>query len=129
MPYVPHTPDDVSAMLEVLGKDRLEELFGTIPRDVQLKRPLRIPQRRGEAAILAEFSRLASKNTRTDDRPSFLGAGAYRRFIPSAVDSLASRGEFNTAYTPYQPGSQPGHAPGDLRVPDADRPLDGHGDR
>ena len=103
MAYVPHTPEDVAFMLEALGKSRLDDLFSSIPEDVRLDRPLRIEERRNESEIVAEFSRLAAKNTRVDDRPSFLGAGAYRRFIPAAVDYLASRGEFNTAYTPYQP--------------------------
>ena len=103
MAYLPHTPEDVAIMLEAIGKSRLEELFSAIPEEDRLLRPLRIPECRSESEILAEFSRLAEKNLRTDDRPSFLGAGAYRRFIPAAVDYLASRGEFNTAYTPYQP--------------------------
>ena len=103
MAYLPHTPEDIADMLQAIGKSRLEELFSAIPEEDRLQRPLQIPERRSESEVLAEFSRLAEKNLRADDRPSFLGAGAYRRFIPAAVDYLASRGEFNTAYTPYQP--------------------------
>jgi glycine dehydrogenase subunit 1 len=103
MPYLPHTAEEVQSMLEVVGCRRIEDLFRGVPAAIRLERPLRIPARRTEAEVLAEFERLARKNRRLDDRPSFLGAGSYRRFIPAAIDYLSSRGEFNTSYTPYQP--------------------------
>jgi len=108
MSYTPHTPDDEREMLAVLGLERLEDLFESIPRALRLERPLDVPRGRSETEILREFARLAGKNTRMDTRPSFLGAGVYPRFVPSAVDALASRGEFNTAYTPYQPEASQG---------------------
>ena len=103
MPYFPHTEGDREAMLRAIGVETTEDLFRGIPGAIRLRRPLRIPARRSEAEILAELHALASRNRRMDDRPSFLGAGVYRRFIPAALDYLSSRGEFNTSYTPYQP--------------------------
>jgi glycine dehydrogenase subunit 1 len=103
MTYVPHTPEDREAMLRAIGLRSLDELFRGIPEALRLRRPLRIPARRSEAEILTEFERLARRNVRLDERPSFLGAGSYRRYVPAAIDYLASRGEFNTSYTPYQP--------------------------
>ncbi len=90
-------------MLRAVGLGSIEDLFRGIPEGIRLRRPLDIPERRSEAEILAELERLSTRNRRMDDRPCFLGAGAYRRFIPAAVDYLASRGELSTAYTPYQP--------------------------
>ncbi|MBN1442671.1 MAG: aminomethyl-transferring glycine dehydrogenase subunit GcvPA [Planctomycetes bacterium] len=102
MGYVPHDERDRAEMLAALGKERLEDLFRTLPEEIRLRRPLDIPPMRTEAEILREMRALASRNSRMTDRPSFLGAGVYHRFIPSAVDHLASRGEFSTSYTPYQ---------------------------
>jgi glycine dehydrogenase subunit 1 len=103
MPYFPHTSEERQEMLRAIGLESLEDLFRGVPESIRLRRPLSIPARRSEAEILALMDQLAAKNRRMDNRPSFLGAGTYRRFIPAAVDYLASRGEFNTAYTPYQP--------------------------
>src|SRR5262245_4174306 len=103
MPYVPHTSEERKEMLRAIGLESLDDLFRGVPEGIRLKRPLSIPARRSEAEILAMMDKLAAKNRRMDNRPSFLGAGTYRRFIPAAVDYLSSRGEFNTAYTPYQP--------------------------
>ncbi len=103
MAYVQHTDDDIRAMLRAIGVDSLEDLFESIPRDMRLDRPLRVPPARTEREILSHFQEVASANLSLDDVPSFLGAGVYHRFIPAAVDYLASRGEFSTAYTPYQP--------------------------
>jgi glycine dehydrogenase subunit 1 len=103
MVYVPHTPGETRDMLHAIGLEKVEDLFRGIPEPLRLRRPLDIPPARSEAEILAELGRMARRNRRMDDRPAFLGAGVYRRFIPAAIDYLASRGEFNTAYTPYQP--------------------------
>jgi glycine dehydrogenase subunit 1 len=102
MAYVPHTDQDRAEMLETLGLSKLDDLFASIPENIRLRRALDTPALRSEAEILDELARIGSANTRIDNRPSFLGAGVYRRFIPSAIDALSSRGEFNTAYTPYQ---------------------------
>src|SRR5262245_2372741 len=108
MAYLPHTAADVKQMLESVGAASVEDLFRSIPVDVRLQRPLELPAARSEAEILREMERMASKNRRVDDRPTFLGAGVYHRFIPAAVDYLSSRGEFNTSYTPYQPEASQG---------------------
>ena len=89
-------------MLRVLGHENIEDLFSWIPENIRLRRDLELPERSSEPEIIEELGALAGRNARMDNRPSFLGAGTYRRFIPAAVDSLSSRGEFNTAYTPYQ---------------------------
>jgi glycine dehydrogenase subunit 1 len=103
MAYVQHTSDDIEHMLQTVGLAELDDLFRSIPENIRFRHDLKIPERLGEAGILREFQRLGALNRRLDDMPSFLGAGVYDRFTPAAVDSLSSRGEFNTAYTPYQP--------------------------
>jgi glycine dehydrogenase subunit 1 len=103
MAYVPHNEQDREEMLAAAGRERLEDLFRTIPEAIRLRRPLEIPAMRTEAEIIREMRGLASRNSALTSRPSFLGAGVYHRFIPAAVDHLASRGEFSTSYTPYQP--------------------------
>jgi glycine dehydrogenase subunit 1 len=108
MPYVPHTAEDVQRMLQRIEVRSVEDLFRSIPSDLRARAPLAIPEAQTEAAVLREMSRAASRNSRVDDRPCFLGAGVYNRFIPAAVDYLSSRGEFNTAYTPYQPEASQG---------------------
>ena len=101
MAYTPHAPKDTAEMLSTLGLSSVNDLFACIPEKIRLQRPLDIPAIRSEAEILREFEGFAEKNRAGS--PSFLGAGCYRRFIPAAVDYLSGRGEFNTAYTPYQP--------------------------
>lgn len=103
MAYVPHTPGDRREMLEALGLRDIDGLFRSVPEEIRLDRPLDLPPGKTEPEILSDLGELASRNARMDNRPSFLGAGVYRRFIPVAIDALASRGEFSTAYTPYQP--------------------------
>jgi len=108
MAYVPHTAEDISRMLAASGKASMEDLFASIPPELRLQRPLCMGEARSEAEILREMERAAARNRRIDDRPSFLGAGVYHRFIPAAVDHLSGRGEFFTAYTPYQPEASQG---------------------
>ncbi|MFP6632299.1 MAG: aminomethyl-transferring glycine dehydrogenase subunit GcvPA [Planctomycetota bacterium] len=102
MAYFPHTDQDRDDMLEALGLDSIEELFSCIPEKIRLGRNLDLPKLASEPEIIKEMGSMAARNARMDNRPSFLGAGSYLRFIPAAIDSLSSRGEFNTAYTPYQ---------------------------
>ena len=102
MAYFPHTARDRENMLEVLGLASIEELFTSIPEELRLGRELELPERASEPEIIRELGAMADRNARMDNRPSFLGAGTYQRFIPAAIDALSSRGEFNTAYTPYQ---------------------------
>ena len=88
-------------MLEALGLDSIEDLLSCIPEKIRLGRNLDLPKLASEPEIIKEMGSMAARNARMDNRPSFLGAGSYLRFIPAAIDSLSSRGEFNTAYTPY----------------------------
>jgi glycine dehydrogenase subunit 1 len=98
--YTPHTPADIRAMLERIGVNSLDELLA-VPNDVALRSQLDVVPALPEYQIARRFQRLASKNTGIDYM-SFLGAGSYRHYAPPAIASLAMRGEFLTAYTPYQ---------------------------
>src|ERR687887_214893 len=103
MRYIPNTDADRQAMLEAMGLSSIEELFKSIPHDLRLARPLDIPTPLSEQEVLRHMRTLARRNADVEDYVSFLGAGAYHHFIPSIVPVLTSRGEFMTAYTPYQP--------------------------
>ena len=103
MRYISLTPEEKQRMLKATGVDRVEELFETIPESVRLMAPLNIPEAASETEILNYFTSLGEKNTSTDRWDSFLGAGVYNHFIPTIIDSVISRAEFYTSYTPYQP--------------------------
>jgi glycine dehydrogenase subunit 1 len=100
MGYAPHTHEDRRRMLEALGIDSVEALFADIPAELR-STPLRLPDPLPEQAVAARLERLAARN-RTD-LAVFLGAGAYRHWTPPLVDQILLRGEWYTAYTPYQP--------------------------
>ncbi|MFO0957917.1 MAG: aminomethyl-transferring glycine dehydrogenase subunit GcvPA [Isosphaeraceae bacterium] len=108
MAYILNTEDDTRAMLDAIGLDSLGQLFDSIPAEVRLKRPLDIPEALGELALTEHAAALAAANQSADARPCFLGGGCYDHFIPAVVDQLAGRGEFYTAYTPYQPEASQG---------------------
>jgi glycine dehydrogenase subunit 1 len=96
--YIPHTEEDIRKMLEVIGVEKLEDFFETIPEEVRLCKPLNLPEPLSEPDLIRHFQDLRVPRT-----TSFLGAGAYHHFIPAVVRNLVSRSEFYTAYTPYQP--------------------------
>ncbi|MEN8212724.1 MAG: aminomethyl-transferring glycine dehydrogenase subunit GcvPA [Pseudomonadota bacterium] len=99
MPFIPHTADDVSRMLSRIGVDSIEQLFDEIPADLKCGELDAIPQGMSEMQITA----LMHQRAAADGQPlCFIGAGAYDHHIPAAVWELATRGEFYTAYTPYQ---------------------------
>ena len=100
MVYGPHTPSDRERMLAALGLDSVERLFDDIPAAVRAD-GLDLPAPRSELEVSRELAALAARNR--VDLVSFLGAGVYRHHIPATVDTVISRGEFATAYTPYQP--------------------------
>jgi glycine dehydrogenase subunit 1 len=108
MAYIANTPDDVRVMLEAIGLESLDQLFDMIPPEYRLGRPLAIPEALGEMELTAHVSSLIGRNAGADVRTCFLGGGSYDHFIPAVVDNLASRGEFYTAYTPYQPEASQG---------------------
>ncbi len=103
MRYVSLTPDERRRMLEAIGVEGIEDLFQCIPASFRLNRSLDIPDPMAESALLRYMSSLAQRNASTDRYSSFLGAGAYNHFVPTVIDSIISRSEFYTAYTPYQP--------------------------
>ncbi|MDA1163604.1 MAG: aminomethyl-transferring glycine dehydrogenase subunit GcvPA [Planctomycetota bacterium] len=102
MSYLFNTPDEQREMLETIGVDSIESLFDQIPDSLQLKRPLDIPPALSELELEQLVRELASRNVGPSDRSCFLGGGVYDHFIPSAVDAIAGRSEYYTAYTPYQ---------------------------
>ena len=101
MPYIPVTETQRNEMLRTLGITSIEELFHEIPRARRFP-PLNLDGGLSESEVLREAASLAERNLHAGKARWFLGAGCYRHFIPSAVGALASRGEFLTAYTPYQ---------------------------
>src|SRR5512135_3429225 len=103
MTYIPHSPQERDAMLAAIGLKSLAELFKDVPEQHRFP-ALRLPPALTEMEAAAELGELSlgNENIRTD-LVSFLGAGAYNHYIPAAVDHILLRGEFYTAYTPYQP--------------------------
>ena len=101
--YIPATAEDRRRMLEYLGVGTIDDLFSAIPEKVRQKKLPDLPKALPEAEMLRDLRKLAGSNRNADDLPCFLGAGVYDHFIPAAVDSVVSRGEFTTSYTPYQP--------------------------
>lgn len=102
MPYLPNTDDNRKEMLEKIGVSTVADLFEAVPAKHRFPK-LNLPAAASEMEILNELYGMALKNSSTGCYATFLGAGAYNHFVPSAVPYLASRGEFLTAYTPYQP--------------------------
>src|SRR5258708_11042809 len=98
MAFIPHTPDDIAHMLEVIGVRSIDELFDEIPGEVRAG-VLGVPPPLSEM----EIGRLMTDRAASDGRPlNFIGAGAYEHHIPAPVWAIATRGEFYSAYTPYQ---------------------------
>jgi glycine dehydrogenase subunit 1 len=90
-------------MLAAIGAGSIDELFADIPDSVKLGRPLDLPAGKPEFEVFDQLSSLAEKNVHADAEISFLGAGMYDHYVPAIVDSIISRSEFITPYTPYQP--------------------------
>jgi len=97
------TDADRAAMLAAIGIDSIDELFADIPEAVRLGRPLDIGPALSEAELSAHMAGLAARNVDVGRELSFLGAGMYDHYVPAVVDMMMQRGEFLTAYTPYQP--------------------------
>jgi len=101
--YTSATDDDRREMLAAIGVDSVAELFADVPEGVRLDRPLDLPDGKPEPEVYARLRDLAARNVSAEDELSFLGAGMYDHYVPSLVDSIVSRSEFLTPYTPYQP--------------------------
>src|SRR3954453_9142049 len=101
--YTSATDRDRREMLDAIGVATIEDLFEEIPAGVRLGRDIDLPPGRSEQEVLEELGALAARNRSADDEITFLGAGMYDHYIPAVVDSMLSRSEFLTPYTPYQP--------------------------
>ncbi|MFN0046576.1 MAG: aminomethyl-transferring glycine dehydrogenase subunit GcvPA [Sphingorhabdus sp.] len=104
MRYLPLTNADRQAMLAVIGAESIDDLFVDVPAEARLAGPIAgLPNHASEMAVERHFSDLARKNMAASHHPFFLGCGAYKHHVPASVDHIIQRGEFLTAYTPYQP--------------------------
>ncbi len=102
MRYIPNSPEERAEMLEIVGLKSADELFRSIPKDVQLNRALNVTEPLAEPEVIAAMEAYAAQNHGAT-KPSFLGAGVYSHYSPTVVDYLIQRSEFFTSYTPYQP--------------------------
>ena len=104
MRYLPLTDTDRTEMLAVIGASSIDDLFVDVPEAARLDGPIHgLPMHASELAVERHMSALSRKNIAASDGPFFLGCGAYKHHVPASVDHLIQRGEFLTAYTPYQP--------------------------
>ena len=104
MRYLPLTQSDREAMLAVIGASSIDDLFVDVPEAARLDGPIHgLPNHASEMAVERHMSALSRQNLTAGESPFFLGCGAYKHHVPASVDHLIQRGEFLTAYTPYQP--------------------------
>lgn len=109
MGYIPHTDADRSDMLKTIGVSSIDELFHEVPASLRVQGHLNVPEALDEYSLVKELQAVGAKNTSLSTLVSFLGAGIYEHYVPSLVMQLATRGEFLTAYTPYQPEASQGY--------------------
>lgn len=102
MDYVQITPRQRDEMLKAVGAKTIDDLLKQVPEAFRLRQPLDLPPAMDELTLRRHLVEMAARNRPVDDKVCFLGAGAYDHFIPATVDALAMKGEFLTAYTPYQ---------------------------
>ncbi len=102
MPYLFSTPGQQQEMLDAIGAASMDDLLAQVPGDLRLDRPLNMPPALTEPELERHLRQLAARNVNGEKRVCFLGGGAYDHFVPAVVDEIVSRGEFYTAYTPYQ---------------------------
>ena len=103
MAYLFNTAEDRQAMLQAIGAASIEQLFSSIPPEFRLSRPLQLPPAMTEIELTRHIAALSGRNIHAGQKICFLGGGSYDHFVPAVVDAIASRGEFFTSYTPYQP--------------------------
>ena len=106
--YIANTAAEQRQMLAVIGASGIEELLVRIPAKARLSRPLSLAPALAETDLIRHMKALAERNADADQNACFMGAGAYDHYIPSPINHLISRGEFFTAYTPYQPEASQG---------------------
>ncbi len=109
MRYLPHTKEDISSMLEVVGVKSLDDLFSGIPEDCRRKGRLNLPEPLTEWELNRVMDDLSASMAVSPEYKVFMGAGSYEHYIPSSVPYLLSRSEFITSYTPYQPEMSQGN--------------------
>jgi glycine dehydrogenase subunit 1 len=103
MRYLPHTAEDIDAMLAVVGVGSLDDLFATIPKNCCCRLPLELPAAMTEWELNDHMDALAAQVAVSPEYTVFMGAGSYDHFVPAAAQYVLTRGEFVTSYTPYQP--------------------------
>lgn len=103
MRYLPLTDADRAQMLAAVGVKSMDDIYSDVPAEALLKELVELPSHQGEMEVERAISAMAAKNLNAAQVPSFLGGGAYRHHVPATVDAMIQRGEFLTAYTPYQP--------------------------
>ncbi|GAK33944.1 putative glycine dehydrogenase (decarboxylating) subunit 1 [Iodidimonas nitroreducens] len=103
MRYLPHNDRDRQAMLKAIGVASIDDLFADVPKAARLSSPLDLPSHKSELEVDRLFRDYARRNIPAAEHAFFVGCGAYRHHIPASVDYIIQRGEFLTAYTPYQP--------------------------
>jgi glycine dehydrogenase subunit 1 len=101
--YTSVTEDDLREMLATIGVATVDELFSDVPAAIRLERPLALADGLSEQEVYEQLQTLASRNVSAEDETTFLGAGMYDSYVPALVDSIITRSEFLTPYTPYQP--------------------------
>ena len=106
--YIANTAAEQRQMLGVIGASSIEELLVKIPAKARLSRPLNLAPALAETDLIRHMKALADRNAHADSHVCFMGAGSYDHYIPSPINHLISRGEFFTAYTPYQPEASQG---------------------
>ena len=108
MRYIANTAAEQRAMLDTIGATSIEDLLARVPAKARLSRPLHLPRAAAEMDLIAEMRGLATANADADGYTCFLGGGSYDHFVPSVINHMILRGEFFTAYTPYQPEASQG---------------------
>jgi glycine dehydrogenase subunit 1 len=108
MRYLPNTEQNQRQMLDVIGAGSLEDLLARVPPKARLSRPLHVGPALAETDLIRHLRELADENADADSHVCFLGGGAYDHYVPSPINHLILRGEFFTAYTPYQPEASQG---------------------
>src|SRR5689334_3910660 len=106
--YIANTPAEQRDMLRTIGVSSLEDLLVKIPPKARLSRPLALPPALAETDLVRHLRSLAARNADADGAVCFQGAGSYDHYVPSPINHMISRGEFFTAYTPYQPEASQG---------------------
>lgn len=103
MRYIPHTREDIQSMLQTIGVKSVDDLFRSIPDELKFKKDPPVPGPLKETELKQTLEEIADRNINLTEGKNFMGAGAYYHYVPAVISSLVKRGEFMTAYTPYQP--------------------------